>query len=217
MLAASLINGRFLDKEFARVRRNIAHQQSPGEKGEHEDAEIEDITKHESFPIERARLSLLPIYLVIFMCCVVPYGWVLRQRVSLAAPLILHVLSETYFQVLFKLFTYAYTVGYCTFSIMNTTMTLTIDLTPGRSSAVTACVCNLRLHKTTRAEIFLAEQFHTGFAVRSNGFGHRHHHPCNGSRLDFHPPGLHLRTWHPPDFLGVPHGSCMESTETCKK
>ncbi|EKM49555.1 uncharacterized protein PHACADRAFT_178975 [Phanerochaete carnosa HHB-10118-sp] len=119
MLAGSWINGRVLDLEYRRVRRNLERRAC--EDPEY-DVPFEDVTKDEHFPIEYARFRTIPIYFVIYVAVAIGYGWALQSKVNIAVPLIL--------QVIF---------GYAIICILNTTQTLIVDLVPGQGSSVSAC------------------------------------------------------------------------------
>lgn len=92
MLIASVTNGRLLDRDYRKVREEMLRKRTTAEKGSV--LAPEDVSKDEEFPIELARIRMLPLYLIIFICCVLPYGWALQQRVSIAVPLILQIFSE---------------------------------------------------------------------------------------------------------------------------
>jgi len=122
MLIATLTNGRVLDNEYRNIKEKMIRNLRTIQVEKGEAAQPGDVTKDEYFPIEYARLRLLPFYLIIDIICTIGYGWSLQRRVSLAVPLILHIF-----------------IGYCVFGMMNGTQTLLVDLTPGSSSSVTAC------------------------------------------------------------------------------
>jgi len=74
------------------------------------------------FSIEYARLRLMPFYLAVFVVCVVGWGWTIQAKAHIAVPLILGVF-----------------LGGTSMGILNTTMTLNIDILQSRSSGATAC------------------------------------------------------------------------------
>ncbi|CAO2648591.1 Nn.00g078580.m01.CDS01 [Neocucurbitaria sp. VM-36] len=76
----------------------------------------------DKFTIEYARLRIMPFYLTLFVICVVAWGWTIQARAHLAVPLILGVV-----------------LGWTSIGILNTTMTLNIDILQTRSSGATAC------------------------------------------------------------------------------
>lgn len=54
----------------------------------------EDATKEENFPIERARLRRMPVYLALFAVATIGYGWCMQGNINLAGPLILQIISK---------------------------------------------------------------------------------------------------------------------------
>ncbi|KAN0111587.1 MFS general substrate transporter [Russula decolorans] len=87
---------------------------------EHVDPEV--IEKDTSFPIEKARLQILPWVVFVYATCVIGYGWALQSRVTIAVPLILQFI-----------------IGVSAITILNATQTLLIDMMPNQGSSVTAC------------------------------------------------------------------------------
>ncbi|KAG7452354.1 MFS general substrate transporter [Guyanagaster necrorhizus] len=116
MLFGSSVLGRVLDQGYGRLRKSVIAAQGPGNL-EKSDTGIEDI-----FPIEKARLGLVPFSMLIFAACCAGYGWCVQERVNLAGPLLLQV-----------------AIGFTTMGIMTSTQTLLVDLMPSQSSSVTAC------------------------------------------------------------------------------
>ncbi len=90
-LLGGVVNGEMLDWDYRRVKQNLVRklEQDPEKK-----ISPEDVTKEEHFPIEYARLRLMPIIFVIFAAACAGYGWCLQAKVSLAGPLILQFISE---------------------------------------------------------------------------------------------------------------------------
>ncbi|KXH27035.1 hypothetical protein CSIM01_12610 [Colletotrichum simmondsii] len=74
------------------------------------------------FPKEYARLRTMPVLLVLFSGAVIAWGFCVDRGVHIAVPLILQIV-----------------LGYTSIAILNTTMTLMIDILQTRSSAATAC------------------------------------------------------------------------------
>ncbi|KAL1760334.1 major facilitator superfamily domain-containing protein [Schizophyllum commune] len=102
MLTGSLAHGRVLDAEYRRMHRRWTAQQAA-------DAEKGVPTSGKSFPVEHARLRLMPLHVAVFASCVIGWGWAVQA------------------------------VGYTSNAILNTTTTLMIDIEHARSSSVTAC------------------------------------------------------------------------------
>jgi multidrug resistance protein len=76
----------------------------------------------ENFTIEYARLRIMPFYLGLFIVCVIGWGWSIQARAHMAVPLVLGTM-----------------LGWTSIGILNTTMTLNIDILQSRSSGATAC------------------------------------------------------------------------------
>ncbi|CAI7569748.1 unnamed protein product [Penicillium glandicola] len=77
-----------------------------------------------SFPIERTRLLTVFPVMAIGIAAFIPYGWVLQQRVHLAAPLALQFI-----------------IGFCFVASLNCLNTLLVDLFPDKP-ATAASACN---------------------------------------------------------------------------
>ncbi|KAJ6511665.1 MFS general substrate transporter [Mycena vulgaris] len=112
MVIGSLFCGKVLDWEYQRVRRSMPIAQQAGEKTMTDGA----------FPIEKARLHLMPPLLAVFVASCIGYGWCIDKKTNIAGPLVLLV-----------------GVGLVVIAIMNSIQTLMIDLMPAQGSATTAC------------------------------------------------------------------------------
>ncbi|KPM46500.1 hypothetical protein AK830_g155 [Neonectria ditissima] len=84
--------------------------------------EVAESDDPSDFPKERARLRTMPAHLVVFVVALIGWGWCVEKRAHMAAPLVLQVF-----------------LGWTSISILNTTMTLNVDILQKRSSAATAC------------------------------------------------------------------------------
>ena len=102
MLVGSILSGRALDSYYRKIRTDLIRQtQTDSEKHVNPEA----IEKDPSFPIEKARLQILPWVVFVYTTCVIGYGWALQSRVTIAVPLILQFIS--------KFFSPACAVRYC--------------------------------------------------------------------------------------------------------
>ncbi|RPD67367.1 MFS general substrate transporter [Lentinus tigrinus ALCF2SS1-7] len=119
MMVGGIVNGELLDSEYQRVKRKAIRklEQDPESK-----VKLEDVTKEANFPIEVARLRLMPVMFAIYVAACIGYGWCLDAGVNIAGPLILQII-----------------IGWTCVSMMNSAQTLIIDLAPSHGSAVTAC------------------------------------------------------------------------------
>jgi len=120
MAIGSSLNGKALDWEYRRISREVKKSTQPNEKGP--GIIIQEQTISENFPIEKARLRLLPIYVALLVVCCSGYGWCISKQIHIACPLVLQFI-----------------VGYISIAVMNSTQTLMIDLFPEHGSSITAC------------------------------------------------------------------------------
>ncbi|KAL1700891.1 major facilitator superfamily domain-containing protein [Schizophyllum commune] len=140
MLTGSLVHGRVLDAEYRRMHRKWTVQQAADvEKG---------VTSGKSFPVEHARLRLMPLHVAVFSSCVIGWGWAVQAGAHLAIPLVLQL-----------------PVGYTSNAILNTTTTLMIDIEHARSSSVTACT---NLARCSLAAVMTAV---IDYIIRALGYG----------------------------------------------
>lgn len=119
MIIGTVLSGRMLDADFQRTKTRLVKK---AEEDPEKRIRPEDVTREENFPIERARLRMLPIFTAVFILTCAGYGWSLQQETNIAVPLIL--------QIIF---------GYTVTAIMTGMQTLLIDLLPSQSSSITAC------------------------------------------------------------------------------
>jgi len=83
----------------------------------------------------------MPYLIIVMAAACAGYGWCLERRVNIAVPLILQFISALLFHLSYGTKLMPRIVGYISITIMNAASTLMIDLAPGQSSSVTACVC----------------------------------------------------------------------------
>ncbi|KAI5896812.1 MFS general substrate transporter [Schizophyllum commune H4-8] len=139
--AVNLVHGRVLDAEYRRMHRKWATQQEA-------DAEKGVPRSGRSFPVEHARLRLMPLHVAVFSSCVIGWGWAVQAGAHLAIPLVLQL-----------------PVGYTSNAILNTTTTLMIDIEHARSSSVTACT---NLARCSLAAVMTAV---IDYIIRALGYG----------------------------------------------
>ena len=97
MLVGSVFSGRAMDSYYRKTRDDLIRQtQNDSEK--HIDPEA--IEKDPSFPIEKARLQILPWVVFVYTACVIGYGWALQSRTTITVPLILQFISKFFFPAL---------------------------------------------------------------------------------------------------------------------
>ena len=140
MLVGSLFSGRAMNSYYRKTRDDLIRQtRTDSEK--HIDPEA--IEKDPSFPIEKARLQILPWVVFVYTACVIGYGWALQSRVTIVVPLILQFISKSfpphYRHTTLHLITF-HLVGVSAIIILNATQTLLVDMMPNQGSSITACV-----------------------------------------------------------------------------
>ncbi|EJD44901.1 MFS general substrate transporter [Auricularia subglabra TFB-10046 SS5] len=98
----SALTGRVLDREFRRFGGTRGERIAP------------------EFPLEKARLRLIPLYTALIATSVMVFGWT-TGRTSLAAPLV-----------------FTFITGWSVTGLMNSHQTICMDLAPGQGASVTA-------------------------------------------------------------------------------
>jgi hypothetical protein len=91
MFVGTVFSGKLMDAHYRKVRDDLISRIQM-ESGQVTDSKglIEDA----SFPIEKARLQVVPYIIFVYVTCVAGYGWSLQSRVSIAIPLVLQFISE---------------------------------------------------------------------------------------------------------------------------
>lgn len=143
MVIGTAVTGKILDYQYRRMKNRTTERSNK----DNEAAEPANIPPEQDFPIEWARLQSAPVYLLIFTIVVVGYGWALRREVTIAVPLILHIISKhlTFASAPVTSLTKYAAVGFIVAGLMNTVQTLIVDLLPNRGSSVTAAVSDRSL------------------------------------------------------------------------
>jgi len=141
MAIGSAVSGKCLDAYYGEIRDNLISQSQTTLENNIDSKTLEEGS---SFPIEKARLQVLPYIMFIYTACVIGYGWSLQSRVTIAIPLILQFISKlfpctTRRNLIWNL-TMLCVVGLTIVTIMNAIQTLLVDLFPDQGSSVTACV-----------------------------------------------------------------------------
>ena len=91
LLIGSWLSGKLTDSYYRKVRDDhIRQARIHAEK----DIDAKALEKDPTFPIEKARLQVLPCITLVYSACVVGYGWALQSRVTIAVPLILQFISR---------------------------------------------------------------------------------------------------------------------------
>lgn len=140
MILGSTITGKLLDRDYARIKLKACSAASVEGGQEAPSGENTDVL------IEYARLRMSPLLLAGFVASVVGWGWCIQSRTSIAGPLILQVIRKSpHLRISPQItdpepFPNILLVGYTSIAILNSTMTLMIDIIRNQSSGVIACV-----------------------------------------------------------------------------
>lgn len=117
MLVGTTLSGKLMDAHYQKIKESrVSQAQTEPKKS------IDSDACAESFPIERARLQLMPYLVAVFTSCVIGYGWSLQAKTSIAVPLVLQFI-----------------MGATLVSVLNAITSLLVDLVPNQSSSITAC------------------------------------------------------------------------------
>ncbi len=139
LLVGTIFSGKVMDAYYRKIRDDFIRQiQTDSEK----DLDPEVIENDPSFPIEKARLLILPWVVFVYSACVIGYGWALQTRVTIVVPLILQLISKLFPPQRYmtsRLITFLL-VGASAITVMNATQTLLVDMMPNQGSSITACV-----------------------------------------------------------------------------
>ena len=100
MLIGTWLSGKLIDSYYRKIRDDIIRQaRSNSERA------IDPNTENDTtFPIEKARLQVLPLIMFVYTACIIGYGWALESRATIAVPLIMQVICKvTFCSVLYAL------------------------------------------------------------------------------------------------------------------
>ena len=92
MMLGGIVTGKFLDWDYDRIKKRIISQAEASPEGA---ATPQDMVREENFPVEEARLRIVPVYLAVYITCCIGYGWAIQQRVHLAVPLLIQFACES--------------------------------------------------------------------------------------------------------------------------
>ncbi|KAK0440244.1 major facilitator superfamily domain-containing protein [Armillaria borealis] len=148
MILGAFSNGKLLDFDYHRARDKILRSAQ----GKTID---ENVQSNDTFPLESVRLQWSPYFVIMYAACVIGWGWCVEKSALLVGPLILQA-----------------ALGFACTSIINTIMTLMVDLIPDQSSSVIACVYlkfrQVNFMRASLAAILISVQ---DKAISSIGYG----------------------------------------------
>ena len=91
MLIGTWLSGKLADSYYRKIREEVIRQ---GQSDSEKDIDPKAVENDPTFPIEKARLQILPCIMFVYIACVIGYGWSLQSRVTIAVPLILQIISK---------------------------------------------------------------------------------------------------------------------------
>lgn len=122
-IVGTLITGKILDIDYRRIR--VKYEATLCESGSERGSDQSSQTQYDddNFPLESARLRLLPILAFIQCASIITFGWTIQYRVHIAVPII-----TTFF------------TGWTVVSIVSVVTTYLIDIFPEQKAASSASV-----------------------------------------------------------------------------
>lgn len=122
-MVGTLITGKILDVDYRRVKTKFEARLS--DRGVEAGNELSDVTidRDESFPIERARLRLVPVFSLLQCLSIILFGWTIQypRHVHIAVPIVSTFIT-----------------GWTAVSTQSVIMTYLVDIFPNRSAAASA-------------------------------------------------------------------------------
>jgi len=91
MIVGTWVSGKLADSYYRKIRDDMIRQARSNSESY---IDIKALEKGPTFPIEKARLQMLPLIIFVYTISVIGYGWALESRATIAIPLILQIFSE---------------------------------------------------------------------------------------------------------------------------
>ncbi|XHG00903.1 hypothetical protein AWENTII_004317 [Aspergillus wentii] len=111
-MIGTLVTGKILDADYRRVKANYESSL---------DVEQSATQKDDDFPLEKARLRLIPIFSCLQCASIILFGWTIQYKVHIAVPIIATFIT-----------------GWTAVSTQSLIMTYLVDIFPDRSAAASA-------------------------------------------------------------------------------
>ena len=90
-IVGSWVSGKLSDYYYRKIRDDIIRQARSNSESH---IDVNAVEKDPTFPIEEARLRMLPLVIFVYTTSVIGYGWALESRAPIVVPLILQISSE---------------------------------------------------------------------------------------------------------------------------
>jgi len=91
MIVGTWVSGKLADSYYRKIRDDIIRQ---AQSNSDSNIDINALEKSPTFPIEKARLQMLPLIIFVYAISLIGYGWALESRAAIIVPLILQIFSE---------------------------------------------------------------------------------------------------------------------------
>lgn len=120
-IVGTLTTGKILDFDYRRIKQSIAQESSPIESGD--GARASNAQAEDKFPLEKARLRLVPIFSIAQCVSICLFGWTVNfpNKVPIAVPIIS-----------------TFVTGWTAVSTQSVIMTYLVDIFPSDSAAASA-------------------------------------------------------------------------------
>lgn len=122
-MIGTLTTGKLLDADYARIKASLTASSTS-------DSESSETPEPSSFPLEKARLRLIPIFSLLQCASILVFGWTIRYEVHIAVPIITTFIT-----------------GWTAVGMQGLITTYLVDIFPSKSAAATAsmnlarCLC----------------------------------------------------------------------------
>lgn len=118
-MIGTLVTGKILDIDYGRVKKKFLNN-TVGDDGNNM-SRADHAVDPDQFPLEKARLRLVPFFAILQCMTIILFGWTIQFRVHLAVPIV-----STFF------------TGWTAVSTQSVVMTYLVDVFPDRSAAASA-------------------------------------------------------------------------------
>lgn len=119
-IIGTLITGKILDFDYHRIKSK--HLEKGGEDGtSHTPKRSDETAEFDTFPLEKTRMRLIPIFAIIQCVSIAVFGWTIHYAVHLAVPIAC-----------------TFVTGWSVVSTQSIIMTYLVDVFPDRSAAASA-------------------------------------------------------------------------------
>ncbi|KAI0263476.1 MFS general substrate transporter [Gloeopeniophorella convolvens] len=119
MILGSTFSGSLMDARYRKIKDELVRRARVNAEKE---VDVKALVQDVSFPIEKARMQVVPYVIAVMSAAVAGYGWCLQARVTIVIPLILQVI-----------------IGATSITVMNSVQALLVDLVPNQGSSITGC------------------------------------------------------------------------------